>query len=348
MSVDLNIDSNIHLKRTDLMGQLIRSVLTRFGLIAPLVFLSLFLSGTIAMAQPIMRHADFSILSQTNLPYQFHTLNFDSLDKERHYRVYVGIPKKPAPSQGFPSFYALDGNALLESLNAQNLTELNQRNAPPVLVLIGYATDERFDVVARAYDYTPRPIHGETSPDMMDPSRQNGGADLLLDLIANQIRPAVSQLTRINPNEQTLWGHSYGGLFSLYALLTRPQLFQTYVSADPSIWTQNGAILQYSEQFKQNSGTLAPTHLWLMKSGQERPERQLDERQAAALKARTQTMQKLGENLAEQLGNDLSKHVANLSVRYDVSPNDNHGSFVVNSFLKALLEPAVMPKVKDR
>lgn len=44
-------------------------------------------------------------------------------------------------------------------------------------------------------------------------------------------------------------GHSFGGLFALYAQLKAPETFNRYVISSPSIWWDPEAIFKCEEQF---------------------------------------------------------------------------------------------------
>lgn len=306
------------------------------------------LLNTFVMAGPdLQRKADFSVLTRANTDYRFHTLNATSADGQRHYRVYIGVPEKNAPPQGFPTFYSLDGNAVLEQLTPARLHWLAQQPDAPVLVLLGYATDLRLDVVSRAFDYTP------PNPQLASQTAVNGwhlgGAAWFLDVIAQQIQPAVAQLAPINAHAQTLFGHSYGGLFVLYTLFQRPQLFQHYIAADPSIWEQQGVILDDKQRFIRQHAAMPPTTLWLMRSGQAnlppRPRGQhhpdnnqdkIDRQEQQFLSARQQYINKVGRNAAEKLSAELAAQVPALSVRYDKYPDDTHGSLFTKSLQLAL------------
>lgn len=182
--------------------------------------------------------------------YQFERFVLDSEDGQRHYRVYLGIPRKAAPAQGYPALYMLDGNAAMNTLTEADLATLYAGN-PPVLVGIGYDVPSRHDVVARAYDYTPPILNadGSIQTEVLERGRKGGGADTFLDLIAHRIRPVVAAKAPVDPTRQTLWGHSYGGLFTLYTLVSRPGMFQRYVAGDPSISWGDGAMLKRADLF---------------------------------------------------------------------------------------------------
>ena len=121
----------------------------------------------------ITRRANTTVLSQQHNAYTFHTLDLKD-SQNRPHRIFVGIPKAAPPARGFPALYALDGNALLEYLTPERLKL--PPGQLPVLVLIGYPTELRFDTAARAYDYTPPDPQGKTMPDQLTPERSNGGA----------------------------------------------------------------------------------------------------------------------------------------------------------------------------
>lgn len=174
--------------------------------------------------------------------YRFVTHDLISADGKRHYRIWIGTPGTGAPATGYPVIYMLDGNAVMADLREEWLAPRPDTDSP-MIVAIGYATQQRFDVVARAFDYTPPVSPGESDVDPLSPERRNGGADALLDLIEQKVKPLAMAIGG-DPNRQTLWGHSYGGLLVLHALRTRPASFQAYIAVDPSLWWRKGALLR--------------------------------------------------------------------------------------------------------
>lgn len=181
--------------------------------------------------------------------YRFERLQLGSADGQRHYRVHLAVPRVAAPAQGFPVAYLLDGNAALMELDAGLLQQLSTQERPPVLALIAHDNDLRIDGAARSFDYTPD--RGEATaaePGADSAHRRSGGADAFLDLIETRIKPAVAAKVRVDETRQMLWGHSYGGLFVLHALATRPAAFSSYVAVDPSLWWGDGFIVAALEK----------------------------------------------------------------------------------------------------
>lgn len=230
------------------------------------LFLALAMSTTaFAQVQP-EQLMDSTLLQRQDLAYRFSHLDLDSQDGQRHYRLWIGEPKRPAPATGHPVLWMLDGNAAIGALQARQLEQLAAGQAP-VLVAVGYQTDQRIERNARTYDYTPV-VPGLA--EQRDPltGQPAGGVDAFLDLLEQRMRPMVAGVAAVDPHRQTLWGHSYGGLAVLHTLFTRPGMFSGYAAASPSLWWNDGAILREASGLQQRLGESHP-RLLLMRGTDE-------------------------------------------------------------------------------
>ncbi|MGQ8776483.1 alpha/beta hydrolase [Serratia sp. NA_112.1] len=213
-------------------------------------------SPMLAQARPdLERKIGVTVADSPSPDYQFSDLRFNSADGLRHYRIRIAQPRIAPPAAGYPVVYLLDGNAVLMELNANLLARLAAQKQPPVLVLLSYDNELRIDAHGRSYDYTPAPLQ-------TGGMWANGGADAFLKLIESQIKPAVAAKVTIDAQRQTLWGHSYGGLFVLHTLLTQPAAFQNYVAVEPSLWWGKGFILQEAQRVIERHPAMS-AHLWL-------------------------------------------------------------------------------------
>jgi predicted alpha/beta superfamily hydrolase len=194
------------------------------------------------------------ILQRQDLPYTFNTLDLDSADGQRHYRVWIGKPRQPSPPQGYPSLWMLDGNAAVGALDEDLLKRLAQGRAP-LLIAIGYQTPLRIERNARTVDYTPERPGLDVQKDPLT-NVPSGGADAFLNLLRDRIRPRVAEQAPLDAHEQTLWGHSYGGLLVLHTLFTRPHLFNHYAAASPSLWWDETLLFEESAQLKTPNASL--------------------------------------------------------------------------------------------
>ena len=209
---------------------------------------------------------DASLLLRQDLAYHFSLLQLDSADGQRHYQLWIGQPNRPAPAAGYPALWMLDGNAAVSSLSAEQLEQLANGRAP-VLIAVGYRSDQRFNRSGRTYDYTPRLPELEQQIDPLT-GMPSGGVEHFLELLTRHMRPLVAARVPLDPAQQTLWGHSYGGLAVLQALFTRPTEFTTYAAASPSLWWHDGAITREAAQLPQRLGDHRAS-LVLMRGGSE-------------------------------------------------------------------------------
>lgn len=153
------------------------------------------------------------------------------------YRLFVSVPDVPVPANGFPVLYVLDGNAAFPvaaflARGAAGRSEVTG-HVPPIVVGIGYPEARDFDVPARRRDYTPG---GEGIAE--------GGAGRFLDFIERDVKPLIAANHAVDRSRQAIFGHSFGGLFVLHALFTRPGSFSTFIASSPSIWWQDKVVLK--------------------------------------------------------------------------------------------------------
>lgn len=190
-----------------------------------------------ANAQPAQTPATYSILHETVRSHRIERFVAEAEDGAR-YQIFRALPRSAAPAKGYPVLTMLDGNAVFDRLTPDMLA----RVPGLVLIGIGYDTALRFDSKRRSLDYTP-PL----SPDgpVADPERpggQVGGADRFLRRLTGKLRMAAEAGVAVDPDRRTLWGHSYGGLFALYTLLTEPDAFSRYAAISPSVDWGEGAL----------------------------------------------------------------------------------------------------------
>ncbi|WP_095198276.1 alpha/beta hydrolase [Mesorhizobium carmichaelinearum] len=170
------------------------------------------------------------------------------------WRVFIHLPSGPAPVAGWPVLYMTDGNAVIgtavDAMRAQAFYPLGTNVGWGVIVAIGYPVAGAYDPLRRSWDLGPPP--GKTYPPFYEgtPEVRTGGAGDFLAFIEDELKPWVASRTRIDETRQALYGHSFGGLFALYALLTRPLSFRTFIAASPAIYWEDRAIDRFLEAFE--------------------------------------------------------------------------------------------------
>jgi predicted alpha/beta superfamily hydrolase len=105
----------------------------------------------------------------------------------------------------------------------------------------------------RTHDYTP------TSQGFFSPG---GGAPDFLKVIEQEFIPYMEKNYRIDTSFRALGGSSLGGLFVLYAMFTRPNLFNAYIAISPAPTWDNDWLFHYEEEFYKQHPSL-PVSLYM-------------------------------------------------------------------------------------
>lgn len=196
------------------------------------------------------------------------------------WRIQVWTPSAAPPPGGHPVIYALDGNAVFESLVQAGRDGSGHAGVAAVVVGVGYDVAARNDARARAWDYTPpspdadAPRGSPHDPSARGRSPPGGGADRFLAWLQDELQPRIASRYPVDAARSTLYGHSFGGLFVLHVLFTHPHAFRSYVAASPSLWWNGGVILREARQFAARPAArpgTAPRRLLLLVGGQESP-----------------------------------------------------------------------------
>ncbi|MEM7048508.1 MAG: alpha/beta hydrolase-fold protein [Acidobacteriota bacterium] len=169
-------------------------------------------------------------------------------------KLFVARPFRPpvADDGKFPVLYLLDAEMSFPLVQQIVLSLQSGFEMPPVLIVgIGYPGGFRENSVRRTRDYTPTP-----DPVFTKFARRWGGSDgtsgeaaSFLRFIREELKPFVEASYPANPDDATIFGASFGGLFATYALLEAPDTFQRYVIGSPSLWWDKRVIFELEKQY---------------------------------------------------------------------------------------------------
>jgi len=137
------------------------------------------------------------------------------------------------------TMYVLDGNALglTAAEGFKRRKPVDSKQPDSIVVNVGYAlTDSVYALIQRRIDYTPRIPLREPMP---------YGADDFMSFVNRSLRPWVHRTVfpGVKLTRDALYGHSGGGLFAIYSLITDPDMFDTYIIASPALSLNNGSYL---------------------------------------------------------------------------------------------------------
>jgi uncharacterized protein len=207
--------------------------------------------------------------------YPRHTLNNTQLRtlpraaNGRDYLLYVALPYSygKEPARRYPVLYICDGYWDFTLLNGFYGNLIYDRVVPEyILVGIGYQGEQPDYDSLRRYDYTPVP-----DPDQDPKGTTSGHAAAFLGVLEKEIIPFVEKEYRVDPGYRVLGGSSLGGLFSIYAMYTRPGLFQGHIAPSPAVSWGRDWLFEYEKQFAAG-GKALDTRLFLTGAAEEWPE----------------------------------------------------------------------------
>jgi predicted alpha/beta superfamily hydrolase len=178
------------------------------------------------------------------------------------YRLYIATPAEYATSgKSYPVVYMLDADYSF-AMTRNIVQHFSERGKLPEMILVaiaypGAADDMEIYQSNRKRDYTPpsaslsvgyqRGATGGAPSGGDGRNGQGGGAEMFRSFISDQVVPYMESHFPVS-KDRTFIGHSYGGLFGTYVMLTEPDLFNRYVIVSPSLWFDNGLMLKVESQ----------------------------------------------------------------------------------------------------
>lgn len=155
----------------------------------------------------------------------------NELKEFRDFQVVLPKDYRPDSQDKFEVLYILDGEWYMEQVPfiydftvAANFTPQN------IYVLIPNTYIKKDNL--RSRDFSPSKISERPN---------SGGADSFHSFLKNELIPHIDKTYPTN-GKKSLLGSSFGGLFTLYAFVKEPDLFQSFIASDPSIWWDNNYV----------------------------------------------------------------------------------------------------------
>lgn len=165
-------------------------------------------------------------------------IHSDILSEDRPYIVYT--PDNYSEDKDPVSvMYLLDGDGHFHHTSGI-VSYLQERNRIPDMMIIAIPNTGE-----RTRDLTPAIELDEESKKNMPMA---GGADKMLEFISTELIPHIEE--QYNTNDyKMLVGHSFGGLFAVNTLLTKPELFDSYIAISPSMWWDKQNLYIKAQEF---------------------------------------------------------------------------------------------------
>lgn len=180
-----------------------------------------------------------------------HILRSASLEEERPIIISLPIGYNDSKAN-YPVLYVLDGLQNIKH-TVGTVELLAESGLIPPLIVVG------IESLDRTKDLTPsnagQNIQGGTGNSGLS---QSGGAPKFLEFLSEELVPYVDSNYRTHPY-RILEGHSLGGLFSIYVLMEKKDLFDAFIVEAPALWWNEEEMTEKAKSFFKSNKSLNKT-----------------------------------------------------------------------------------------
>lgn len=242
----------------------------------------------------------------------------------------------------YPVVYVTDGNvaaAMLAPYAGHVAFELITAFQPYMQVTVGYPPDQAAEwLTLRTRDLVPDDepapqsiidavaADAETAgwtqeeQDEYIRSIQSGHAAEFLAFFEDELRPVIEERYRVLDGATGLFGYSYGGLFTLYALMRKSPMFRRYGAGSPGVLHPDSQIFRLEQQLADSGEGFDDVQLHLTLNELE-------------ITGRSHCYRDLGIQFARLIDKLYLSGHEGLDFSARVLPNDTHMTGFTQSFL---------------
>jgi predicted alpha/beta superfamily hydrolase len=177
------------------------------------------------------------------------TVDSKVLGETRRINVYLPPPYAGKPGARLPVLYMPDGGIAEDFLHVAGLVQ----------VLTGNGTMRPFILVGIENTERRRDMTGPTESEQdRKIAPRVGGSAAFRRFIREELMPRVKSRYRTT-GETAVVGESLAGLFVVETFLKEPDLFDTYIAFDPSLWWNNGKLVSGAAEDLRGRANLSKT-----------------------------------------------------------------------------------------
>lgn len=166
-----------------------------------------------------------------------------------HREIWIHVPEDFDNTKPYPVIYVLDATQHFYVVIGM-LKQLTPFQIPESII-VGITNTDR----TRDFTHTNVPFQRGQS------SETSGGANNFINFIDKELQPLINNKYPTE-NNNTIIGHSTGGLFVLYSYLYHENSFDNYLAIDPSLWWDNEHLVNETQD-RINKGTRKDKSLYI-------------------------------------------------------------------------------------
>ena len=223
--------------------------------------------------------------------------------------IWIHIPEDFDNTKQYPVIYVLDA-----SQHFYVVTGMLKQLLPwqiPNSILVGIKNTDR----TRDFTHTNVPFQRGQE------SETSGGANNFIKFIDEEVKPFIDNKYPTE-NNNTIIGHSTGGLFVLYSYLHHENSFDNYLAIDPSLWWDKENLVKETQE-QLNKGNRKEKSLYIAVANS--IGKAMDT--VKVRKDKTVPTEQIRANL--KFHDLLVKNNKEINFKWEYFKNEDHGSIVV-------------------
>ena len=253
---------------------------------------------------------------ETSKPFVLGTIeeiNSKILSEKRILNIYLPEGYNQNDTIKYPVTYLLDGSVDEDFIHVVGLFQFNSFswiNRVPKSIVVGIAN------IDRKRDFTYQTTIEEDKKRYLT----CGKSANFISCIETELQPFIEKKYKTN-NSKTIIGQSLGGLLATEIVLKKPNLFNKYIIISPSLWWNNGSLLnEESEIYQENFKDKIDIYIGVGKEG--------------LTPSKIPHVMEVDANLlAEKLKSTKSK---NVKVSFDYLPQEDHATITHQAIFNAM------------
>jgi predicted alpha/beta superfamily hydrolase len=179
------------------------------------------------------------------------------LSESRRVNVYLPPAYGSSSNTRLPALYLLDGGLAEDFLHIAGLVQVSTSNGTmrPFIVVGVENTLRRRDMTGPTNNVEDKKIAPKV-----------GGSEAFRSFLRRELMPQVDARYRTT-KKRAIVGESLAGLFVVETFLLEPDLFETYIAVDPSLWWNDQALVKDAKRRLHEHTSLSKT-LYIATSGE--------------------------------------------------------------------------------
>lgn len=181
---------------------------------------------------------------------------------EDSFEIYISTPPSFDSNSTYNTVYYCDANLKSGHFLRNFITDSQYNKNLDHTIFVGIGHIGNYHVLRRR-DLTLPPINGA---DTVSLDKNYGQIQKFYSFVRDELSVTISERFKVNPDSNSIIGHSLGGLFVFFCLFKDDDLFSKYFALSPALWINNYSIYDFN---KIHEGFSKEKHLYFVAGSKE-------------------------------------------------------------------------------